>query len=237
MSTASPATFGLLGLLATRPWTGYELTQQVRRSLRFVWPVSEGHLYREQKHLVELGWATVVSEPAGKRVRKRYEITEAGRTALSHWLTTEPEEPHMQIEGVLRAFYSDRGTPAELAACATATSAAARAMLDELVAIADGYLVVGGPLEMLEQGVGLQADDRLEHRGRAVHPERLPAVSLALDVTSELLAVVERYFADVAEQAESWSTTSGPTLASQARERLERTRTRGQLDAARGVTA
>ena len=39
--------------------TGYELTQQVRRSLRFVWPSSEGHLYREQKRLLELGWATV----------------------------------------------------------------------------------------------------------------------------------------------------------------------------------
>jgi len=226
VATTSPATFGLLGLLATRSWTGYELTQQVRRSLRFVWPVSEGHLYREQKHLVALGWATVAEEPAGRRTRKRYEITDAGRTALAQWLTTEPEEPHLQIEGVLRAFYSDRGTPADLVAATAATAAAARAMLAELGGIADEYLAAGGPMEMLERGAGLDADHRLEFQGREVHPERLPAVALALDVTSELLAVVERYFAEIAERAESWPTTSGPTLAVEARERLDRTRTR-----------
>ncbi len=202
------------------------MTQQVRRSLRFVWPVSEGHLYREQKHLVALGWATVAEEHAGRRTRKRYEITDVGRTALAQWLTTEPEEPHLQIEGVLRAFYSDRGSPADLVAGAAATSVAAHAMLAELGGIAEEYLAPGGPVDMLESGTGLDADHRLEIQGREVHPERLPAVALALDVTSELLAVVERYFAEIAELAGSWSTTSGPTLAGQARERLERTRTR-----------
>ena len=80
MTTTSPATYGLLGLLATRSWTGYELTAQVRRSLAFVWPTSEGHLYREQKVLVARGWAAVVDEPAGRRSRKRYTITDAGVT-------------------------------------------------------------------------------------------------------------------------------------------------------------
>lgn len=79
---------------------------------------------------------------------------------------------------------------------------------------------------MLERGAGLDADHRLEFQSREVHPERLPAVALALDVTSELLAVVERCFAEIAELAGSWPKTSGPTLAVQARERLERTRTR-----------
>ena len=60
----STTTYGLLGLLAVRSWTGYELTQQMRRSLRFVWSSSEGHLYREQTGLVELGWAAVEDEQA-----------------------------------------------------------------------------------------------------------------------------------------------------------------------------
>ena len=93
------ATYGLLGMLAVRSWTGYELTRQVRRSLRFVWPSSEGHLYREQKRLVDLGWATVEEEPAGQRSRKRYTITEADVRRCRQWLATEPEEPHFQIEG------------------------------------------------------------------------------------------------------------------------------------------
>ena len=66
-------------MLAVRSWTGYELTRQVRRSLRFIWPTSEGHLYREQKRLVSLGWAVVEQEQAGRRARNRYTITAAGR--------------------------------------------------------------------------------------------------------------------------------------------------------------
>lgn len=219
----SPATFGLLGLLATRPWTGYQLTQQVRRSLRFVWPASEGHLYREQNHLVTLGWATVTEEPVGRRTRKLYEITEQGRDALAHWLTTEPEEPHLQIEGVLRAFYCDRGSAEDLANTADVTAAAARAMVAELSSIAEEYLQPSGPMEMLERGEGLQHEERQEFNGREVHPERLPAVALAMDVTSELLTVVDRYFSEVADRAASWPATSGPALAAEARERLERT--------------
>src|SRR5680860_344461 len=99
-TSATPTTYGLLGMLAVRSWTGYELTQQVRRSLRFVWPTSEGHLYREQKRLVDLGWATVEEEPAGQRSRKRYSITADGRDALEQWLATDPEEPHFQVEGL-----------------------------------------------------------------------------------------------------------------------------------------
>ena len=91
MTIPSLATYGRLGTLAVRSWTGYELTQQVRRSLRFVWPVSEGHLCREQKRLIELGWATVEREPAGRRTRNRFSITEPGRAALADWLATEPE--------------------------------------------------------------------------------------------------------------------------------------------------
>ncbi len=90
----SPVTYGLLGMLAVRSWTGYELTSQVRRSLRFTWSSSEGHLYREQKRLVALGWATVEAESAGARPRKRYSITPAGEEALQDWLRTEPQEPH-----------------------------------------------------------------------------------------------------------------------------------------------
>lgn len=84
MRALSPAAFGLLGLLATRSWTGYELTEQVRRSLPYVWPISEGHLYREQRRLVDEGWVSI------------------------------EEEPHLQVEGVLRAFYADQGTSSSL---------------------------------------------------------------------------------------------------------------------------
>ena len=132
MATQSPAAYGLLGMLAVRSWTGYELTRQVHRSLRFIWPTSEGHLYREQKRLVTLGWAVAEQEQTGQRTRNRYTITPAGREALAKWLATPPEEPHLQIEGVLRAFYANLGSPTDLHQTMTTTAEQAHSMLATL---------------------------------------------------------------------------------------------------------
>jgi DNA-binding PadR family transcriptional regulator len=206
--SSSPATFGLLGMLATRSWTGYELTRQVGRSLRFIWPTSDGHLYREQKRLVKEGWAVVEKEKVGLRHRNRYAITEAGRSALRDWLTRPPEEPHLQIEGILRAFYAEQGSVSDLRQSMEVTAQGARAMLQDLRAFAGEYVEPGGPLDMLEGGIGGPVE-RLDFRGRTMFPERLPSVALALDITTRLLEVVEEFFAaeaallegDAAEQA------------------------------------
>lgn len=217
--STSPATFGLLGLLAARSWTGYELTSQVRRSLRFVWPVSEAHLYREQRKLVALGWATCVEEPAGQRTRKRYTITAAGREALRLWLDSEPEEPQLHIEGLLRLFNADRSTSAALIASATATARAARESLASLASIAAEYLEPDGPMDLLERGEG-GANDRREFHGRPVLPERLPVVALTVDLTSELLNHIDHMFTELATAAAAWPSIDDPSAAA-TRLRLE----------------
>jgi DNA-binding PadR family transcriptional regulator len=209
-------------MLATRSWTGYELTQQVRRSLRFVWPTSEGHLYREQKRLVTLGWATVTAEPAGKRTRQRYSITAAGRRALRAWLDSEPEEPHFQVEGILRSFYADSAGPEQLSASMCTTAASAQEMLNELAGYASEYLAAGGPLEMLEGAVR-----RGKFRGRPMHPERLHSVALALDITTQLLQTVTEFFTKSAEEVVEWPDTTDQSLTPATRRRLERVQARG----------
>ncbi|MEX0796868.1 MAG: PadR family transcriptional regulator, partial [Acidimicrobiia bacterium] len=188
MANPTPTTYGLLGMLAVRSWTGYELTQQVRRSLRFVWPSSEGHLYREQKRLVGLGWATLAVEADGKRTRNRYTITPAGRCALKEWLATEPDEPRFEIEGILRVFYADQGTSQDLVNSLSATATSANAMLKEMVGFANEYLADGGPLWMLENSVGSPDQDRVEYKGRVQYPERLHVVARVIDITTLLLA-------------------------------------------------
>lgn len=222
----SPTTYGLLGLLAVRSWTGYELTQQLQRSLRYVWSASEGHLYREQAHLVDLGWATVEDESAGERTRKRYTITPEGREALSAWLATEPGEPHFEIEGVLRLFYGDQGGVEDLTASMEATARSARTMLTEMTTIANDYLGEGGPLSMLEAGIGGPGQERLEYNGRPQYPERLHVISLVLDITTRLLGEVDDFFAETAQETESWATATDPELIANTRQRLETIRTR-----------
>jgi DNA-binding PadR family transcriptional regulator len=165
----------------------------MRRSLRFVWPSSEGHLYREQKRLVALGWAVVEQEQTGRRARNRYTITPAGREALRRWLATPPEEPHLQIEGVLRVFYANLGDAADLRRSMATTAEQAGSMLAMLRGFVAEYLAEGGPMDLLEQGIG-GPEDRRSFHGRMMFPERLPSVDLALDITTRLLEEVERFF-------------------------------------------
>ncbi len=223
---ATPTTYGLLGLLAVRSWTGYELTHQLRRSLRYIWSASEGHLYREQGRLVELEWATVVDEPAGARTRKRYTITPEGRQALEVWLGSEPEEPHFEIEGILRLFYADHGSTADLTASMQATARSARAMLDEMTTIVDRYLADGGPLNMLEQGIGGPNGERLEYDGRPQYPERLHIIALTIDITTRLLAELEQFAATTANDSSTWTDPTGPGLAATTRQLLHSIRQR-----------
>lgn len=227
MPPTSPASYALLGLLATRSWTGYELTQQVQRSLRFVWPTSEGHLYREQKRLVDMGWVTVDTEPVGERTRKRYAITAAGRATLERWLTTDPQVPQLHIEGLLRAFYADRGEVADLTSALRSTAEQARSLHDEMLGFVDEYLDDDGPMSMLERDVGGPDGERLEFHGRPMFPERLHAVALAIDLTTHLLDAIEQAFDRAAAEVVDWPSTTSRSLTPRTRARLEATRARG----------
>lgn len=211
MAKISPTTYGLLGLLAVRSWTGYELTHQLQRSLRFVWPSSEGHLYREQKRLVGLGWATVEKEPPGARTRNRYAITPEGEAALSTWLATVPEGPRFEIEGMLRLFHADHGTVGDPVTALDATAAAALDMTDELIGFAGRYLQEGGPLWMLEKGVG-GSGDRIEWHGRQMVPERLHVIALVIDGTTRLLDTLATFAEETAAEARSWKSPTDPAI-------------------------
>jgi PadR family transcriptional regulator, regulatory protein AphA len=108
--------YALLGLLAVRDWTTYELAKQVKRSLNWFWPRAERKLYDEPKRLVEQGLATSVRELTGRRGRTVYRITEPGRAALRDWLSEPPEPRSTEFEGMVKVFFADAGTPEQLLA-------------------------------------------------------------------------------------------------------------------------
>lgn len=111
MTTSS---YAVLALLDLKPWTGYELTHQAQRSLRYAWPKSERLLYSEPKKLVELGYATTHKQQAGNRTRNVYEITDSGRDALNEWTRTRTQPPHMEVEALLRLLFADHGSTEDL---------------------------------------------------------------------------------------------------------------------------
>ena len=111
MTTSS---YAVLALLNLKPWTGYELTQQAQRSLRYAWPKSERLLYSEPKKLVELGYASTHKEESGNRTRNVYEITDEGRRALGEWTSSRTQPPRIEIEALLRLLFADQGTTEDL---------------------------------------------------------------------------------------------------------------------------
>jgi PadR family transcriptional regulator AphA len=121
-STLTTTSFAILGLLAVRPWSTYELTRQMDRSLGRIWPRAQSKLYEEPKKLVDLGLAEASTEPVGRRPRTIYAITPAGRRALAGWLAEPGDGPVVEFEQLLKIFFAEQGSRAD----ALATLAAVR---------------------------------------------------------------------------------------------------------------
>lgn len=139
----TPTSYAMLGLLALRPWTTYELAKQMQRSVRWFWARAERKLYDEPKHLAARGLATSRSTMTGKRTSTVYEITPEGRDALREWIaSTDFDPPQIEMEGMIHLFFAENGTPDQLIAALRTMGAHAVAVLDELrlmsAAIADG---------------------------------------------------------------------------------------------------
>jgi len=137
MDELTPTSYAMLGLLAVRPWTTYELAKQMQRSVRWFWPRAERKLYEEPKRLAALGLASTADASTGRRPSTRYEITAAGRRALADWLREGPGSPlQIEMEPMIRVFFADGASPDVLRANLAATAVQSEEALAELGAMA-----------------------------------------------------------------------------------------------------
>lgn len=84
--------FPILGFLMDAEATGYDLKRRFRDPVGFFYRVSDGSLYPALKKLARDGLVTQRIEPHGKRSRKVYAITDAGRAHFLKMLR-EPAQP------------------------------------------------------------------------------------------------------------------------------------------------
>ncbi|HEU0236897.1 MAG TPA: PadR family transcriptional regulator [Candidatus Limnocylindrales bacterium] len=111
MARLTPTSYAILGLLAIKPWSTYELTMQMSRAVGHVWPRAESNLYQEPHRLVAAGLATAERRLVGRRQRTEYSITAAGRAELDAWLS-EPAAPTViESETLLKVLFGNRATP------------------------------------------------------------------------------------------------------------------------------
>ncbi|MEW6153244.1 MAG: PadR family transcriptional regulator [Actinomycetota bacterium] len=145
MPGLTTTSYAFLGLLAIRPWSSYELTRQMSRSLGLMWPRAESKLYEEPKKLVAYGLAEAGTELVGRRSRTVYAITAEGRRALAEWLTEPGAGPALEFEGLVKAFFSENGTKADLLATVEAAREWARGLGAQSHAIGTAYGHGEGP--------------------------------------------------------------------------------------------
>jgi PadR family transcriptional regulator, regulatory protein AphA len=181
--------YAILGLLAIRPWSTYELAQLMTRSLHFFWPRAESNVYAEPKRLVEAGMATAEVAWTGDRKRTVYSITEEGSVALRRWLTQESAPQRLESEAALRLLYGNLGTKEDLLAAVERVAADAEEAITELCDLADQYA-----------------------RGEGRFPERIHVNALLLALLVEQARAASRWVTWATAEVNTWTDTATPDV-------------------------
>jgi DNA-binding PadR family transcriptional regulator len=143
----------ILGMLAARPRSGYEIKQLVDSSARFFWAASYGQIYPELKKLEQAGLIAGDDSSQGARQRTTFKLTAKGRRAAREWIAEPPEVLETRDEGLLMLFFAGSIEPQRAAEIARERAATSRAKAAELRAIADQVEASGTP-----EGVEAQPD-------------------------------------------------------------------------------
>ena len=115
--TPNAVTWAVLGLVASKPLTGYDIKRTVDRTIRHFWAASYGQIYPELKRLEEAGWITGDDVPNGGRARRVFSITDAGRDALNGWFGGTETRIELRDESLLRLFFADLLPPDTHSGC------------------------------------------------------------------------------------------------------------------------
>ncbi|MGH3239609.1 MAG: PadR family transcriptional regulator [Spirillospora sp.] len=173
--------YAVLSLLAVRPWTTYELKEQMRRSVQTAWPRAASVLYEEPKKLVEHGLARSRTEYTGRRKSTVYEITEEGRASLRAWLDEPGAGPVMEFEALLKVAFADQGDLGQL-----------RTTLRRIKEEAE------------KRAAGIEAR-MAEYEAGGPYPERLPVIALPSKLLREQNAVLLRWAEWALAEIEHWN--------------------------------
>jgi PadR family transcriptional regulator, regulatory protein AphA len=183
----STTSYAILSLLALRPWSAYELSQQMRRNVGTFWPRAERGLYDEPKNLVAHGFAVATDERHGRRARTVYSITPAGRRALRAWLGEESALPAFESEAVLRIAFAEHGSKRAALETLASLRAQAQEQLRWIVSIAREYA-----------------------EGRGTYPERIHTISLVSRFIADYYALLDSWAEWATGEIEGWDDVSRP---------------------------
>ncbi|MGH2746529.1 MAG: PadR family transcriptional regulator [Actinomycetota bacterium] len=198
MKKLTTTSYAMLAHLAVRPWSAYELTQQMTRGFDLVWPRAESGIYQELKNLEAHGLAASTPEPSGRRSRTVYSITRRGRHAFTAWLERPSKRPQFESEALIRVFFAEHGSKEDLQATLEGFTAYGRAVKQRLLTQIGAYLDEGEPF-----------------------PERWHVIALGAGFLLELADACERWARWAQDETKKWPST-GSVAASRGERLLKR---------------
>jgi PadR family transcriptional regulator, regulatory protein AphA len=126
----------VLGMVSLGARSGYEIKRDVERSIRFFWTISQAQIYPGLERLEGEGLISGREIPTGRRRRRVFEITEAGRAELRGWLAdTGPIPFELRDVGMLKLFFSDLSSPSEASSLLEAVRRRSQERIETLAAI------------------------------------------------------------------------------------------------------
>ncbi|HKH88198.1 MAG TPA: PadR family transcriptional regulator [Acidimicrobiales bacterium] len=151
---------GILGLLAGRPMSGYDLTREFDLTLAHVWSARHSQIYPELARLAADGLIEQVG--SGKRGRKVYASTGAGRAEVVRWLREDEPGRELRVEAWLQGFFYWMVSPDEAIALIERERAVHEATLERYEAVASLAVDWTAHPENHSQRIMLEAGIRYE---------------------------------------------------------------------------
>jgi DNA-binding PadR family transcriptional regulator len=112
-SRLNPTAASLLGFLHAGPLTGWDLVNTAQAVIGDFWTLTRSQVYRELSAMAEAGLVTA-GEP-GRRERKPYTLTPAGRDAFADWIEHEPGPETIRYPLLLTLAFGRHLPPERLA--------------------------------------------------------------------------------------------------------------------------
>jgi DNA-binding PadR family transcriptional regulator len=178
--------YAILGILALKPRTAYELAAEMQHCFEYFWPRADPRVYDEAKRLAARGLASVHTERLGKRPRTTYAITPAGQRALEQWLARPAQPIALEFEGLLKVYLARFGTREHLLATLDRTLADAEDMLRVAGFVRQVYLDCQAPFQ----------------------DEQVHVWAFIYDFLTDYMRLVHRWAARTRAEVESWSDLS-----------------------------
>jgi DNA-binding PadR family transcriptional regulator len=161
--------YAILGVLAIKPRTAYELATEMRHCFEYYWPRADARVYADAKQLAVGGYASGRKATVGKRPRTTYAITPKGRRALQRWLAAPSRSFGLEFEGLIKVYLARLGTREQLLRTLERTVADAEYALHVAANVRQAYLDRCAPFQDEYVHVWVMVYDFLSSFFRFVH--------------------------------------------------------------------